>query len=99
MAPAILASEGEKYVCISYIDENSIFTLASIENIELYKGNVIQFHHITKAKDRHINGKRGTIKSYHANKKQYEVKVEDDPHSHHMVKPQNIQVVLKRIDD
>ena len=99
LAPAILTSEGEKYVCISYIDENSIFTLASIEDIELYKGNNIQFHHITKAKDRHINGKRGTIKSYHANKKQYEVKVEDDPHKHHMVKPQNIEVIFDRRKD
>ena len=99
LAPAILTSEGEKYVCISYIDENSIFTLASIEDIELYKGNNIQFHHITKAKDRHINGKRGTIKSYHANKKQYEVKVEGDPHKHHMVKPQNIEVVFDRRKD
>ena len=99
VAPEILTSGGEKFVCASCVGLCPIFTLASMEQVELLKGTLVQFDHITKAKDRHINGKRGTIKSYHANKKQYEVKVEDDPHNHHMVKPQNIQVVFERIDD
>lgn len=99
LAPPILTSDGEKYVCISYVDENVIFTLASLEELELVKGTLVHCKDITKAKDRHINGKRGTIKSYHANKKQYEVKVEDDPHKHHMAKPKNIEVVFDRIED
>lgn len=98
-APAILTSGGEKFVCASCTELHPIYTLALQSELELAKGTHIKCQDVTKAKDRHINGKRGTIKSYHANKKQYEVKVGDDPHKHHMVKPQNIEVVFDRRKD
>eukprot|EP00562_Extubocellulus_spinifer_P031705 CAMPEP_0178720764 /NCGR_PEP_ID=MMETSP0699-20121125/23923_1 /TAXON_ID=265572 /ORGANISM="Extubocellulus spinifer, Strain CCMP396" /LENGTH=443 /DNA_ID=CAMNT_0020371271 /DNA_START=45 /DNA_END=1376 /DNA_ORIENTATION=- len=96
IAPPPGEGNEDKYICAS-LDEShrKMATIAFISEITLGSGTAVICQNIQKLKDRHINGKRGVIKSYHSNKSQYIVRMDNDPHHlHYSVKRSNVAVVF-----
>ena len=95
IAPPPGGDNAGRYICAS-IDEShrKMATIVFTSEIILDNGTLVMCQNIQKRKERHINGERGVIKSYHSNKGQYVVKIDNGAHRRYSVKRSNVAVVF-----